>query len=939
MIGRHDSCYNVHARRPKFFCLVEVKIGEIDSQPDEIGRTSSCWCDLSWPSTCETGKPPLPVPHLPHAYGPRQAEYVANLMRFDVESGQCGEAFYPGLWDETLENLQFLDLIEKSFHQEADHLGTSWQNVVRQIEGSTLWTMLGIEDDNPHIGCIEWTGTVPCQGLLPSMSQEDAQAFIESMAGDCTQAQAILQQTELYDGFLEVFSYGSFEQYRGVRSIKLPLQNLQGWWQKVEEQWKDYDVGRPFTFHVVQSQPSEPQPGLHIIVRSVANPTNSHFILVDQIDESPLNRNGRMVVALSQQPNGYELLLATHNDINTISSRTIIKTDATIWPLYRILHVQDGQYWRILHDYDDDGMTLFQQQVEIHHSYSETHSRAEHSLLPHVFDRWCDGGNVLHDDEGDDDTSFMQRHLQDVPHDDDGSDIEISDFAWNNFCEICLLSPVDFEEPWTLMSHGLLQEHYDSRPLQVSTLTLQSVRAALRAVWEDVQHRARIHAVKPNPEDGPYAHIIIEFETMGQWDPLAIPILRRIYRNGHMQCEAAFHFETAHAYDLYDQAGLSSICSPWADHECRLFLNGIQLRETLPFRLRPGSLLDIHVTPLPPPLQDDTESLVMNPDVQVNDESDFNSLMQNLRPSRPRGTALFQFYHLENDNFQVVIEETETRDLETVVENERFLPTDGPLSIRTFHWVANVPIHINGGSNVYIMEQRGDSAFRLMSDDALCLYQLTIEQDGPDGDSSTRMRVLWTPGVASRERILFHIRVADICRTKTCQISVNGIPWHEHDSIIKHFRDGDFILLRVKVEQGDSVLATRCDIQSYEAVERQRRVFTNSSGSEGTPETMELLHLPVPAVDHEDGMTLTQARYVLKIRSPLQMAIHKKSLKKNIHFYSYVPIGLPSRWRTLCLHPQWLLATSPLFEKHETLSWAYLGSFVISNPWMPGGQH
>ena len=617
---------------------------------------------------------------------------------------------------------------------------------------------------------------------------------------------------------------------------------MESWKQRVENQWDDFKHAHPFAIHVVRSQPAEPQPGIHVIVRPIANPANSHYLLVDQIDESPLDRNDRTVVAVSPQPNGYELMLAKHNDINTVSPRTIIKLDNIIWPLHRVLPAQDGQYWRILHDFDEDHSVLLQDHIAVHRSIQDNSPNNHpgqlheaHSLHSHVSDRWCGGRSVIHGDHGEEVLSFMQQHALSTITAEDDEEIEISEAAWDSFCAICLLSPEDPDQSWTLMSHGLLQEHYDSRPVEVSVLTLQSVTAALRAVWEDVPHRARLHVIRPNPEDGPYAHIILEFVSFAPPDPMAVPILRRIFRNGHPQCESAFHFETAHAYDLYDQAGLFTICSPWADHECRLLLNGIQLRENLPLHLRPGSLLDIHVRPL----QDGTVDHSWNIGDFDNADMDVNSLMQSMRPSRPQGTTLFQFYHLENENFQVVIEDTETRDLETVVENARFLPTDGPTSIRTFHWVSSPPNHINGGSNVYIMELRGDSPFRLMNDDVLCLYEITIEQTGPNGDGSSKTRVLWTPGIASRERILFHLRVADLCRTKDCHISVNGIIWHEHDSVIRHFRDGDSILLRIKIDQSESILSTRCDLQSYEATERQRRVFTNSSGSDDTGDSRE----------------------------------------------------------------------------------------------------
>ena len=169
-----------------------------------------------------------------------------------------------------------------------------------------------------------------------------------------------------------------------------------------------------------------------------------------------------------------------------------------------------------------------------------------------------------------------------------------------------------------------------------------------------------------------------------------------------------------------------------------------------------------------------------------------------------------------------------------MIENHLQLPGVGPSSIRTIHWVTHPPQLLEASHHVHILEMRGDSDQRLMNDDVLCLFLLTIEHPSDPNDYSERFKVLWTPKVASRERILLHLRAADICRERTCHLHINHVIWRESDSIIKHFKDGDFVHLRVVVNPGSSVIATRCDIQGYEITERQRRVFTNSTSSEET---------------------------------------------------------------------------------------------------------
>ena len=144
LIGRHGSCYNVHAKRPRFFCLVEAAIIDDDSAPVEVGNTPTTWWDLASTLPAQTIPPPSTPPYCKHEYGPRQAEYVAQLMRYEVETNQFPEAFDDCLWDETLISLQHLDRIEQTEMFEAAFSGHQPKDVVRQIEGSTLWTLLAL---------------------------------------------------------------------------------------------------------------------------------------------------------------------------------------------------------------------------------------------------------------------------------------------------------------------------------------------------------------------------------------------------------------------------------------------------------------------------------------------------------------------------------------------------------------------------------------------------------------------------------------------------------------------------------------------------------------------------------------------------------------------------------------------------------------------------
>ena len=211
-------------------------------------------------------------------------------------------------------------------------------------------------------------------------------------------------------------------------------------------------------------------------------------------------------------------------------------------------------------------------------------------------------------------------------------------------------------------------------------------------------------------------------------------------------------------------------------------------------------------------------------------------LMQRPAPSvSPDLASPFHFFWLDTGRVQINVAQDNVLDLTTIVENHLRLPSQGPSSIRTFHYVTNPPPLDGNSHNVNIMELREDADHRLMNDDVLCLYQITIQHPDRTNDADTRFRVMWTPTTASRDRILFHLRSADLCRTHTCLLFINQVLWREEDSVIRHFLDGDFIHLKVHVKDGNSVTATRCDFRGYERAERDRRVFIGSTSSEQSP--------------------------------------------------------------------------------------------------------
>ena len=541
--------------------MVEVLVLDEQSKPDEVQRTLPIWRNLSTPSVCQTIPRQMELSNRPCTYGPRQAEYVAQLMHFEVETGQFHEAFDHCFWDETMEDLMHLDQIDKASRQSNMIDGIQQPELMRQIEGSTLWTLLAMGDEHPDSGSIDWYGTTFQHGFLSQLPEENVNRFYQSLQEDCNfAAQVIAQQEPINEDGIKIISYGYFGVYQGQRTHLVPPERLHLWQLLVTQQWTDHENVNDITTHIAMPQPHGNSFALHVVVRSVHTPVNHRFLLVDQVEESPQAAESRSVIEVSQQPNGYELLLTSGLDLNTVTSSTVLKHGNRIWQHHQILPVQDGQYWRILLEASGDETTLMQSSLGVRQGSTPLASTPrERPFHPHVLDLWCDG----------------RDNLDGVP---------------------------------------------------------------------------------------------------------------RSNRN------------TNH--------------------------NGI-------------------------------------------DEASF---MQSAPPGAHSTRGAHQFFRMEEGHFRLRIPQEEGVDLHTHIENHLKLPTEGPHSIRTLHWVTSPPNLLEPTYQVHIVEFRGDADQRLMNDDVICLFLLTIAHPTDVNDYSERFRVLWTPRIASRERILLHLRTADLCRDKTCHI-------------------------------------------------------------------------------------------------------------------------------------------------------------------------
>jgi len=271
------------------------------------------------------------------------------------------------------------------------------------------------------------------------MNDQEVARFVSSMNGDCSFAMETL--TAIFPSpsmVIKFSSYGHFGRFQGKRRLSVRLEELSQWQQLVKTQWSDFETTDSIALHLANPQPYDEEFEIHVIARTARNPERHHFILVDKVEESSQDPVTRQVVELSDQPNGYEILLAMAIDINTVTMHTILKNGNVVWPHYQRPPVYDGQYWRILVEETNEESILFQTNMAIDDLHrSSCSSRGVNSFHPHVFDRWCEGRSDLYDGDLEDFSSLMQR-----PSASDSLDDGIETLAIPSFTSLTLKPPI-----------------------------------------------------------------------------------------------------------------------------------------------------------------------------------------------------------------------------------------------------------------------------------------------------------------------------------------------------------------------------------------------------------------------------------------------------------------------------------------------------------------
>ena len=177
-----------------------------------------------------------------------------------------------------------------------------------------------------NLGALNGMGLPFNKDNLGSLCEEDLSLLVESMDSDCTHAyEILLRSMPNLPEELTFRAYGYYDGYQGIRTLQIPVDRLHHWQLLVKELWSDYEPADTTILHVVVPQPIESSFEFHVIARTSNSLDGHHFLLVDKIEESPQPSLTRKVIETSQNPNGYEILLASEIDINVVTSRTVLK--------------------------------------------------------------------------------------------------------------------------------------------------------------------------------------------------------------------------------------------------------------------------------------------------------------------------------------------------------------------------------------------------------------------------------------------------------------------------------------------------------------------------------------------------------------------------------------------------------------------------------------
>lgn len=434
-----------------------------------------------------------------------------------------------------------------------------------------------------------------------------------------------------------------------------------------------------------------------------------------------------------------------------------------------------------------------------------------------------------------------------------------------------------------LVTFGLLQSHVGKR-IGACPPTARQVMEEAARLWEDyreVVDLAILHVVRPQLNAPRMLTIIVELLLPAHPPPFnSLPVLRYVtsHGDGHTSEEATYHSSGATGFRILYEAELQAKCRPWSIVQCNLHIERQIAPLSLAVQIQAGSMVEIFVHD---DLHDDDHQMALQTEgpsgtdsvsPHVTDRWCENASRVSDDPSDLQ--ALDRSSQHEEDDFVLMQRPTDNSEARVmhhffklrsqyvygtahpsisfndVITELWELPSYGPQAIRQLHAVSFPPDFIPRSDYVFILELNEDETRRFYDDEVLCLVQFRFETTPPSNDRRDSFRVIWSPPKATRSEMLHHLRILPTCLQHPdhgCIIEVNHVRWREEDSVIRHFRSGDFIMITIQAPNGDAPEAARLRFCRQERHQINRHVILTDSSIDSSDET------PTPRSRHTDS--------------------------------------------------------------------------------------
>ncbi len=374
-------------------------------------------------------------------------------------------------------------------------------------------------------------------------------------------------------------------------------------------------------------------------------------------------------------------------------------------------------------------------------------------------------------------------------------------------------------EEWTVVSHGLVQTHFDTRRINLEQPTEERLRMELREAWADLPYPARLIFVRPNPGALREIHVIVEFYTSVPPPIHGHPLLSRVLgdHDEPTQVEAAYFYQEENHLELIRQARLHERCEPWGREQCAIRLGGVPLRAGIPWRLAAGQLIDFHVQG--EPVSDDLSSFM-----QANQVPE-----EEISPTPTERYYVAHTYHMSTSYKLAQVEQTPG--LTLTDQLTRLWKPPRSEAIVAIHEVSEPPHDLLvSADSTLIVEMSQDQLRRAQEDDRQILVDIQIA-DRRARDVGLKLRkVVWARKSMTRPQVLQLLSAQSMCHDvdMACTLWLNKIYWPDTDQASRHLNNGDYAHLLIRSIQLSTVKEIYQGLCAQEEADTSRYLFRRS---------------------------------------------------------------------------------------------------------------